>query len=98
MQRFATTLTLACLVVLGGCASPPTRTRSAAPPDEVRAQIASLLPASVADRPGWAVDIYAAFAALGIEPSSDRICAVLAITEQESTYRAEPTVPRLGQI
>jgi hypothetical protein len=95
--RFAS-LALAGLALLAGCASEPSRTRAASRPEEVRALIASLLPASVADRPGWAVDIYAAFSALGIEPSNDRICAVLAVTEQESTYRADPAVPRLGRI
>jgi len=67
-------------------------------PDEVRARIATLVPASVPDRAGWALDIYAAFDALRIEPSTTNICAVLAITEQESTYRADPTVPGLGRI
>ena len=64
----------------------------------MRARIATLMPASVADRPGWAVDIYAAFDALHIEPSTDNVCAVLAVTEQESSYRADPAVPGLGRI
>ena len=64
----------------------------------MRAQIVSLLPANTADRAGWAVDIYAAFAALGIAPSPPNICAVLAVTEQESTFRADPAVPKLAQI
>jgi hypothetical protein len=97
VRRFAS-LALAGVALLAGCASEPTRTRAELRPEDVRAQITSLLPASVADRPGWALDIYAAFSALGIEPSNDRICAVLAVTEQESTYRADPTVPRLGRI
>ena len=50
------------------------------------------------DRPGWALDIYAAFEALRIAPSAANVCAVLAVTEQESTYRADPTVPGLGRI
>ncbi len=67
-------------------------------PEDVRARIATLVPSSVPDRAGWAVDIYAAFDALRIEPSIASICAVLAITEQESTYRADPAVPGLGKI
>jgi hypothetical protein len=86
-----------CASLLAGCASAPTGPRARAPED-VRAQIVALLPASVADRPGWALDIYAAFAALGIEPSTQHVCAVLAIAEQESGYRADPAVPRLGAI
>jgi len=94
--RFLAPLVLAALVALGGCGTPP----PAAParPEDVRARIAALLPASVADRPGWAVDIYAAFDALRIEPSLANVCAVLAVTEQESTYRADPAVPGLGKI
>ena len=92
-------LALAVLAVLGGCASEPAPGTAPAPrPEEVRAQIVSLLPPTLADRPGWAVDLYAALATLGIEPRPERICAVLAITEQESSYRADPTVPRLGQL
>ena len=56
------------------------------------------MPASVPDRAGWAVDIYAALAALRIEPSTANVCSVLAVVEQESTYRADPTVPGLGKI
>jgi len=89
-------LVLATLVVVGGCGTPPPSPPMR--PEEVRARIATLLPSSVADRPGWAVDIYAAFDALRIEPSLANICAVLAVAEQESTYRADPAVPGLGRI
>lgn len=79
-----------------GCGTAP----SSAParPEDVRARIAELLPASVVDRTGWAIDIYAAFDALRLEPSTSNVCAVLAVTEQESTYRADPLVPGLGKI
>ncbi|MES2887526.1 MAG: DUF1615 domain-containing protein [Pseudomonadota bacterium] len=79
-----------------GCATEPTSVP--ARPDAVRARIAALLPATVADRPGWALDIYAAFDALRIEPSVANICSVLAVTEQESTYRVDPPVAGLGRI
>ena len=36
-------------------------------------------------------------AALRIEPSAGNLCAVLAVTEQESSFRADPTVPGLGR-
>jgi len=90
-------LALAAVAALSGCATgpldqPPPR------PAEVRAQIVGLMPAQVADREGWAVDIYAAFSALDIEPSTSNLCAVLAVTEQESTFRADPAVPNLGKI
>jgi Protein of unknown function (DUF1615) len=97
-RRFAWLFLLAA-AALAGCASevgmrepPPLR------PAEVRAQIVSLLPSATADRAGWAVDIYAAFAALGIPPTTPNICAVLAVTEQESSFRADPAVPNLGKI
>lgn len=64
----------------------------------MRARIASLLPGRTADRHGWAADIQAAFAALKIRPSAPNICAVLAITEQESSFRADPTVANLAKI
>ncbi|MED5618486.1 DUF1615 domain-containing protein [Ideonella sp. BN130291] len=86
-------------LLLAGCASEqPADTPRPRRPEEVRAQIVQMLPASVADRAGWATDIYAAFSALGITPDAARLCGVLAVTEQESTFRADPTVPQLGKI
>ncbi len=79
---------------LAGCdTGPPPPT-----PEQVRAQLKRLMPASVQDRTGWATDIQAAFAALEIEPSAQNLCSALAITEQESTFSANPAVPGLGKI
>jgi hypothetical protein len=90
---------LALALLLAGCAGDDRLGEAPAPrPAEVRAQIASLMPASTPDRAGWAVDIYAAFAALGIAPNPSNICAALAVAEQESTFRADPAVPNLARI
>lgn len=82
---------------LAGCATqnvqPPPRR-----PDDVRAQIVRLMPPQVADRKGWAVDIYAAFAAQGIEPNVSNLCSVLAVAEQESNFVVDPVVPGLPKI
>jgi uncharacterized protein DUF1615 len=82
--------------VAAGCSGrrlpPPVR------PAEARARIAALLPADVSDRAGWAVDIYAAFAALGIAPETANVCAVIAVAGQESSFEADPTVPDLPRI
>lgn len=67
-------------------------------PAEIRARLKYLVPATVKDREGWAADIQYAFAALKIEPSPQNLCSVLAVTEQESTYSANPAVPGLGGI
>jgi hypothetical protein len=82
------------VALLAGCEDgplPPT-------PEQIRAQIKRLMPATVKDRTGWAADIQAAFAALEIEPSAQNLCSALAITEQESTFSANPAVPGLGKI
>jgi hypothetical protein len=87
------------IALLAGCASDlPLRDATPLRPADVRAQIVSLMPANTPDRADWAVDIYAALATLEIAPSTENICAVLAVTEQESSYRADPGVPKLGQI
>ncbi|MES2355545.1 MAG: DUF1615 domain-containing protein [Pseudomonadota bacterium] len=67
-------------------------------PVDSRALINKLLPANTTDRSGWAADIYAAFDALEIAPTPENICAVVAVTEQESTFRANPIVPSLATI
>lgn len=88
---------IALLLALAGCG---TRVPEApAPrPDEVRAQIVRLMPAKIPDRQGWAIDIYAAFAALDIPPTTENLCSVLAVTEQESTFQVDPPVQGLARI
>lgn len=65
---------------------------------DARALIVRLLPSSLPDRAGWATDMYAAFATQDIAATVQNICAVLAVTEQESTFRADPPVPGLAAI
>ena len=76
---------------------PPPPPRPAAPERQPvklltgEALIERLLPAALADRNGWAGDIHSAMVALGIEPSADNICAVVAVAAQESEFRADPS-------
>ena len=89
---------LALLALLAGCA---TQQRVQAPPRspaEVRAQLVRLLPKDTTDREGWATDIQSAFQLLDIPPSSENLCAALAVTAQESGFNADPEVPGLGRI
>ena len=92
-------LLVATAVLLGACASvePP----PAYPPitaAEGRARVARLLPDGIPDRSGWATDVYAAIAALDIPPTPQNICAVVAVTQQESTFRVDPSIPGLPAI
>ena len=83
-------------LLLAGCVTaPPAPTR---PPADTRSEIVRRMPAKVADRERWAADIETAFAAQRIEPNSENICAVLAVTEQESGYVANPAVANLPKI
>ncbi|MFT3667673.1 MAG: DUF1615 domain-containing protein [Pseudoxanthomonas sp.] len=86
----------ASVLLLAGCVTvPPAPTR---PPADTRSEIVRRMPAKVAERERWAVDIETAFAAQRIEPTSENICAVLAVTEQESGYVANPAVANLPKI
>ncbi|WP_305728869.1 DUF1615 domain-containing protein [Pseudomonas sp. TJI-51] len=85
------------LALLQGCAGRREEV-PAADPAEVRAQLLRLLPTQARDREGWAKDIQVAFEAQRIPPSKSNLCAVLAVTEQESTFTADPQVPSLGRI
>jgi len=91
-------MSIAALLVLAGCSTRQTDQAPARKPAEVKAQIVRLLPAKTVDREGWATDIYAAFAAQEISPTTQNLCSVLAVTEQESTFQVDPSVPGLGKI
>ncbi|VVQ31132.1 hypothetical protein PS943_02228 [Pseudomonas fluorescens] len=98
MQANRLMMSVAALLVLAGCGTQRTQELPARKPAEVKAEIVRLLPAQTADRQGWATDIYAAFAAQSIYPSTQNLCSVLAVTEQESTFQVDPPVPGLGKI
>lgn len=98
-RRISAWLATFCVAVLAGCAidrrvEEPVEVS----PAEGRASVSRLLPPNAADRNGWAADIFATFVALEIAPTPDNICSVVAITEQESSFRADPTVPGLPAI
>jgi hypothetical protein len=80
--------------VLAGCAAPETRPRGEAA--AARALVESKLPPGLADRAGWAADIYASLAALGIEPTEGNACAVVAVIAQESGFKVDPAVANLA--
>ena len=91
-----------CLVVfilgtLAACGGRPS-TRPTIDPDVARENIAALIPTSVSNRPAWASDIFTAFESLDIAPTNENICAVVAVTQQESTFQATPVVPGLAGI
>ena len=88
---------LGALLALSGCA---TRAPSTPAPDPhaLRADVQRRIPATVPDRDGWASDIQVAFTAQRIAPAVENICAVLAVIEQESGYKADPPVAGLPGI
>lgn len=90
-------LALLAAATLSGCMNPGAR-EPAIDPDAARAEIARLLPSGVSNRDAWAVDIFAAFEALQIAPTAENICAVVAVTQQESTFQANPPVAGLAKI
>jgi hypothetical protein len=94
LRRFA--LLAAATAVLAGCASPPRP--PVVDPDAVRAKIRGLIPATVANTEGWATDIYAAFEFLGVPVTTEHICGVLAVIDQESNFQVDPAVPGLPAI
>jgi hypothetical protein len=81
-------------LALAGCGSAPPR-EPPIDPDAARNQIRTLIPATVASRDGWAVDVFAALEALEVRPTAQNVCAVLAVTQQESGFQVDPVVPDL---
>lgn len=82
---------------IAACSAPRVR-EPRIDPDVARAEITKRIPAATKNREGWAIDIFVAFEALSIQPTPENICAALAVTEQESTYQVNPTVPGLSNI
>ncbi|HET8897494.1 MAG TPA: DUF1615 domain-containing protein [Rhodanobacteraceae bacterium] len=90
-------LLLGLLLMLAACAS-QRPVVSPAQRDRIHGELLARLPATLSDRADWARDIERAFTALGISPSVPHLCAVLAVTAQESGYKADPRVPNLARI
>jgi Protein of unknown function (DUF1615) len=67
-------------------------------PEQSRNLIEHSLPGATTDRPGWAADMYAAFAVLGLDTTRENVCAVVAVIEQESGFRVDPVIARLPAI
>ncbi len=91
------TLLTALVALLTGCATSLQR-GPALSPYEVRSEVNRLLPMNLPDREGWATDIQVAFTTLDLPPTTDNICAVLAVTQQESTFQVAPPVPGLAKV
>jgi Protein of unknown function (DUF1615) len=90
-------VSLAALVA--GCASSPLPTKPPSiSPSQARETIEASLPRTVADRAGWASDIYAALTLLKIVPTRANVCAVAAVIGQESGFRVDPVIPNLPAI
>jgi len=83
-------------LLLAACSSVPTAPQRT--PAQIQAEIARRMPAGVGDKAGWARDIQRALEAQDIEASPANLCAVLAVTEQESTFQADPSVAGLPGI
>ena len=91
-------LPILCLTwLLGACASQAPRAPERTP-GEVKIDIARRIPSGTADRAGWANDVYVALASQRLDLSTNNICAVLSVIEQESGFKANPPVPDLGRI
>jgi hypothetical protein len=82
------------IALLGGCGSVPRR-EPPIDPDVARTEIRARIPPAVANREGWAIDIFAAFEALEVRPTARNICAVVAVIQQETGFQVDPAVPGL---
>lgn len=87
------------LAVLAGCAGPTVAPRpEGLGPTEARRLVATVLQDKTTHADGWATDIHAALATLELPSTVQNLCAVMAVIEQESGYRADPLVPGLSAI
>lgn len=85
------------LIIAAGCATQGVKSTPRSTSD-VNADLLRILPTKLPDREGWARDIAVSFTAQGLDPSRENLCAVVAVTAQESTFQADPAVPDLPNI
>ncbi|MRT40357.1 DUF1615 family protein [Enterobacteriaceae bacterium RIT702] len=85
-------------LVLVGCSTKKEPQVPARQPADVKSQIQQLLPSDVKQKSAWADDIYTAFRVQQIDASVSNICAVIAVTDQESNFSADAEVPGLPKI
>jgi hypothetical protein len=71
---------------------------AAASEQQVHELVMRLLPRQLKDKEGWANDLQSAFKSLQIAPTTENFCATMAVTEQESSFQADPVVPGLPAI
>ena len=86
------------MLILAGCTSTKKSEAPAQNPHDVKADIVRLMPASAPDKKGWATDITAAFTTQNIPATTENICSVLAVAQQESNFNTDAPVPGLGKI
>lgn len=84
--------------LLAGCVGDDPYRQPPPTPESIKARMTRLIPATTADRAGWASDLYDVLTAMKIKPTDANVCAVLAVIEQESTYQVDPPVPNLAKI
>ena len=89
-------LLMAGAALLAACATPPRPTP--VDPDAARARIRALIPTSVANTEGWAIDIHAAFESLGVPATTEHLCGAIAVIDQETNFQVDPAVPGLPGI
>jgi hypothetical protein len=97
VSRFAAGIAASLVVLLSGCGLPVSE-QPPPPPPLPSGVVASLIPASVEDRAGWARDILAALETVDRAGDSRAVCAVVAVIAQESSFAADPAVPNLAAI
>ncbi len=90
-------LVLCFLSGLSGCVSHGEEPLSQIPVlDE--AGLTKHIPTTVRDREGWSEDIIGGLRAIAKEATAERVCAIIAIIQQESGFQKDPVVQNLPQI
>jgi hypothetical protein len=84
--------------LLAACADERADAPAPAGAETAQALIDAALPRTLADRTGWANDIYADVKVLGVTANRENICAIVAVIAQESSFQVDPVVADMGKI
>lgn len=88
------------LCVLSGLSGCVTHSEESTPTQPLldEKSVTTKIPSHIKDREGWADDIISALRLMDKAPTAERVCAIVAVIQQESGFQKDPAVKNLPKL